>query len=112
MNVQHLRSDYGMTAEESVHLVLGPLMGVLVRLARPVVNHHLGDHYYDALWLQKHITKPCVFYYGVRDMGTDIGMDRILVAAYNDFAYSISLLWNKGNWDVSVIQIKGGCNES
>jgi hypothetical protein len=93
--------------DEITDSVRAALFGVLVQLAAPVVEHYQGDLYHDVHWIDRHVTGPASFYYGVRDTGTGIGSDRQLVTDHNTQAWQIDLTVSaRGKWDTTVTRIK------
>ena len=61
------------------------IFGQLVKLAIDKgIAHYHSDLYHDAIWIRRHweaIVEAGVFFYGVRETGTSIGLDANYVAA-------------------------------
>lgn len=97
------RLCHGETSSE-LESAKARIFGELVRLAAPVLSRYHSDLYYDAKWLDENITRPCVFYYGVRDSGTHIGNDRSLIEKHSDVFYIMILCKEDGWWTLTTIQ--------
>jgi len=69
----HTPDDYPESANAK-------LFGELVKLATPVVESYHSDLYYDAHWIGKYVPyEVTAFYYAVRNTGTSIGQDKVVV---------------------------------
>lgn len=65
--------------EEYSNMIRSLVFERLVHLARPIVERNHSDLYHDALWLNKVLSGPMDFYYGVRPGGTCITRDLEIV---------------------------------
>jgi hypothetical protein len=59
------------------------VFGHLARLAAPIIEHYHSDLYWDAMWIEKHLTADAgdtfSFYFSIDNCGTLIGTDAELV---------------------------------
>lgn len=111
---EHRLWGFSETIEDPVQTLL---WGHLYRLAHPVVSLEHGypsDLYRDALWIDKWVTGPCVFFFAVHEFGTHIGMDargpEWLQGHHDDtrIAYRIELFKKgRGDWWVSITRLYG-----
>lgn len=52
------------------------LFGHMVKCAaKDGLSSYLSDLFHDALWIEKNVNAPGIFYWAVRDSGTHIGLD-------------------------------------
>jgi len=78
------------------------LFGKLMDEAVSVIDHYRSDWYHDALWIERNVTGPTSFYFGMREFGTSIGHDRTAVMYGNDVTYAVTLSVDGGEWFVSL----------
>lgn len=75
------------------------VFGELVKLTLPVLRHYHGDLYNDALWINANMYAEqggaYVFFYGVRDTGTNIGTHEEHVSGSGNRVYrcTVTLSW-------------------
>lgn len=96
--------------ESSLVSVKAHLFGQMVRRARPIHEHYLGDIYHDALWIDKRYNEvPFSFTWGFSESHTSIGDDtdeaRQIVLDFNEVVYRIEVYTTeRGNqmarWDL------------
>jgi len=101
--------------EGTLNSVRAGVFGILVQLATPVLQHFHGDLYHDANWLRQKLDVTqaddpehgryvaAAFGYGVRDTGTDIGIDMGLIQRHNERVYQVIVVRHEnGRWSVNV----------
>lgn len=54
------------------------IMGELVKLAAPFVEHYHSDFYHDAMWLQANVRGECEFYFSFDECGTYLSENPLL----------------------------------
>ena len=100
-----LRADPDMT-ESTLEAVRAALFGVLVGLARDTVKHYQSDLYHDAIWLHGVAMRPMVFFYGVRESGTDLSFDEDYVRQLNTKIWRIELIRSdNGKWEAITTRL-------
>lgn len=68
------------------------VFGHLVRLAAPVLTHHHGDLYHDALWLHGNAHgRAFAFYWSVGESGTSIGLAPEALSRTHGYRVIVSL---------------------
>lgn len=89
------------TPPTTVHSVL---FGELVKLAQPHVKRFHSDLYHDAQWIERHVTGPLTFYFGVGEYGTNIGTDQELVGYLHADGglYEVTVTHEEGVWAAEV----------
>ena len=79
------------------------LWEALLERALPVVEHYRSDLYWDAQWLDKYVTGPEEFYFGVHKYGTHIGTDLELIKGYSDVTYHVTVtVTDTGRWEAVI----------
>lgn len=82
------------------------LFGHMVKLATPVVKFYPSDLYHDVHWLDENVTGPTVFWFMVRESGTNIGESAItqeyLLGSQPRSLYRVELVMDeRGQWLVT-----------
>lgn len=102
-----LRADDDMT-EDTLDSVRAAIFGVLVRLATDRVEAYQSDLYHDAIWLKANVSGPTLFFYGVRDTGTNIAHPEgeELVRQWNETTWRVEVTrTDHGKWEATTTQL-------
>lgn len=86
----------------------------LLDLALPVVTYYKTDLFHDAVYIHNVIAKHSdltseegvTFYYGLRETGTDIGVDGELIRRYNKYTYKIRVYNKSDCWFMEVEEVQ------
>lgn len=100
-----LLSDESMS-EGTLEGVRATLFEVLLKLTQGRVEHYLSDLYHDAIWLKEQVSGPTVFFYGLRDSGTDLSDDEAHVRIINKKVWRVELTRsNIGRWSATTTRL-------
>lgn len=71
------------------------ILGQLIKLAAPHVEHYHSDFYHDAMWIQANVRGECLFYFSFDDYGTDLSEDA-LIGLYRQHGYTCEVTNTNG----------------
>jgi hypothetical protein len=77
------------------------LFGEMLKIGFPIVKYYHCDFYRNAQWIQQHVHGPKIFYWSLREYGTDLDEDPQSVwLRTNTIHYEVELTCDGGCWFV------------